>query len=290
MTPMELSLPDHPALAVLPDAPTRADIEAFGQFLQSLEADHVGPDIHTRHHFAGEVYGRSIVLGAECFLVGLPHKHDHLNVCVGDITVWTEQGKVRYTGAHIIESKAGCMRVGFAHAETTWLTVHRNATGGRDLEQIEDSLIEQADLLLTRRQAALEADRADYQVFLAEHGFTEPFVRSIVEDMRDHAEMPPGFDAFEVRASPIQGVGLFATRDLNAGETVAPARIGPRRTVAGRRTNHAKNPNCIFVQAPGGGLDLVTAQPVAKGTELTIDYRQAGRVNGSRPQAERISP
>ena len=145
------------ALAVLPEIPTREQIESFGQLLQSLESAGDMPDIGTRHHMAGDVYGRSVVIPAETYLVGLPHKADHLNVCVGDITVWTEHGRRRYTGAHIIPAKAGCMRVGFAHAETTWLSVHVNPTQGTDLQAIEDALIEHPERLMTRRHPALEA-------------------------------------------------------------------------------------------------------------------------------------
>lgn len=145
-------IPSHPALSVLPEVPTREDIEAFGCFLQSLEAEHVSPDIHTAHHLAGDVYGRSVVIQADTYLVGLPHKEDHLNVCVGDIVVWTEQGKQRLTGAHILPAKAGVMRVGFALADTTWLSVHVNRTGGTDLAAIEESLVQHADRLMSRRQ------------------------------------------------------------------------------------------------------------------------------------------
>ena len=43
------------------------------------------------------------------------------------------------------------MRVGFAHADTTWLTVHRNDTGTTDPQVLEDALVEHADRLMTRR-------------------------------------------------------------------------------------------------------------------------------------------
>lgn len=149
MTPMLPSTPDHPALALLPDAPTRAQIEAFGQRIEAMESAGL-VDLHTKHHINADIYGRSIVLGAETFLVGLAHTHPGIAVCVGDITVWTEDGRQRYTGAHIIQTKPGRMRVGFAHAETTWLTVHANKTGGTDVEKIEDSLVERPERLMTR--------------------------------------------------------------------------------------------------------------------------------------------
>ena len=148
---MQVSTVDHPALALLPDAPTRDQIERFGAYLQSMEGEHALVDIGTMHHHASGMYGRSVVIKAGTFLVGLPHKAAHLNVCVGDITVWTERGRKRLTGAHILVAEPGVMRVGFAHADTTWLSVHRNDTGTTDNEAIEDALIEHPELLMTRR-------------------------------------------------------------------------------------------------------------------------------------------
>lgn len=158
-TTRDPALVDHPALTLLSDCPTREQIESLGAFLESIEGGHPAPDISTAHYFVGEVYGRSVTIPAETFLVGLPHKADHLNVCVGDITVWTERGRERFTGAHVVKGRAGQMRVGFAHADTTWLSVHANHTGGEDLAAIEASLIENPDRLLSRRRSALECAR-----------------------------------------------------------------------------------------------------------------------------------
>lgn len=160
---LELTSPDHPALRLLPDVPTRDEIEAFGQMLERLEGEHGAPDIGTAHHVNEDLYGRSIVLPAGAFLVGLAHKRPGFAVCVGDITVWTERGRERLTGAHILQTVPGLMRVGFAHADTTWFTVHSNPTGAHDrtglgriaghhIEAIEDALVEHADRLMTRRR------------------------------------------------------------------------------------------------------------------------------------------
>ena len=150
---MEVSTTDHPALALLPDVPTREQIEQFGHAVLAAETRHGVVDIGTMHQHAGKLYGRSVVIPASTFLIGLPHKAAHMNVCVGDITVWTEAGRQRLTGAHIIASPAGDMRVGFAHSETTWLSVHVNDTGTTDTTLIEDALIEHSERLMTRRVA-----------------------------------------------------------------------------------------------------------------------------------------
>lgn len=151
MTPMLPSTLDHPALALLPDFPTQDDIEHFGHLLQSLEGEHGVVDVSTTHVHADKLYGRSVVIKADTFLVGLPHKAGHLNVCVGDVTVWTSAGRQRLTGAHILPADAGVMRVGFAHADTTWFSVHHNATGTTDVAEIEGTLVEHAERLMTRR-------------------------------------------------------------------------------------------------------------------------------------------
>jgi hypothetical protein len=145
---------NHPALALLPDAPNQEQIERFGELIQSLEGEHGVIDISTMHHHAEGLYGRSVVIKAGTFLVGLPHKAGHLNVCVGDVTVWTTAGKKRLTGAHILPAEAGVMRVGFAHRDTTWFSVHRNDTGSTHIELIENALIDKPALLLTRRTPA----------------------------------------------------------------------------------------------------------------------------------------
>ena len=92
---MDLSIPDHPAIALLPVAPTEAQIEAFGLLLQTHEEDGNGADLGTVSHVNEGVYGRSITIAKDTFLVGLPHKRAGLAICVGDITVWTAEGRQR---------------------------------------------------------------------------------------------------------------------------------------------------------------------------------------------------
>lgn len=125
----------------------------------------------------------------------------------------------------------------------------------------------------------LEFVREDYGRFLAEYGLTEAWVKAVVEDMSDHAEMPPGYDRFFLGPSAIQGQGLFAREAISAGQQVAIARLGSRRTVAGRLTNHSPLPNCRFEPMPDGLL-MVSRHAIDPGEELTVDYRQVGSVNG----------
>lgn len=129
-------------------------------------------------------------------------------------------------------------------------------------------------------------DRGDYADFLREYGFTEELMQAIVQDRTfDHySPRPEWFRFVRIGPSSLHGQGLFATEDLTAGQVLAPARIGGLRAPAGRWTNHAKNPNCVFVRRENGDLYLVAAREVEQGEELTMDYRQSGRVNGYEDQ------
>ena len=138
---------------LLPAAPTADDIERLAQYMLMLEPEHGVMDLQTVNHLSGKVYGRSVVIPAGTVLVGLPHKVAGLAVCVGDITVWTEGHSERLTGAHILTTQPGGYRVGLAHADTTWLTVHDNPSGTTDIEAIEAAIVEGPERLLTRRAA-----------------------------------------------------------------------------------------------------------------------------------------
>lgn len=139
--------------ALLPVEPSEADLEQFAQLVLAAEQDSGTPDLSHRMHLVDGIAGRSVVIQAGTVLVGLPHKRGGLAVCVGDITVWAAGTSQRLTGAHILTTQPGGLRVGLAHADTTWLTVHANDTGSDDVEVIEDALVEGAQRLMTRRLA-----------------------------------------------------------------------------------------------------------------------------------------
>ncbi|OYU79284.1 MAG: hypothetical protein CFE45_28785 [Burkholderiales bacterium PBB5] len=124
------------------------------------------------------------------------------------------------------------------------------------------------------------AARQDYRRFLTEQGFKEEHVRAAVENHSDMVPMPPEFDALELRRSPIAGRGLFTTRDVEAGDILAPARLAGKRTPAGRYTNHGPIPNAQMVPQSNGDLFLVASEDIARGTEVLVDYRQAGEAAG----------
>lgn len=137
----------------LPTTPTREQIERYEGELLKLEGQGHGLPLETWHHFADGLVARTILIPAGAQLTGGVHRAEHMNICAGDIQVWTEQGMKRLTGYHVLPSLPGAKRVGRTFADTWWTTVHLNPTNERDIAKLEDALIEAPDQLQQRRLA-----------------------------------------------------------------------------------------------------------------------------------------
>lgn len=97
-------------------------------------------EVETVHRFSHGIYEREITIPKGTLLTGKMHRTDHIShVLKGDISVLTEHGIERIRAPATIVSKAGMKRVGYAHEDTVWTTVH--GTHETDLERLEEELI-----------------------------------------------------------------------------------------------------------------------------------------------------
>ena len=108
-------------------------------------------DLETQHCLSGGMYARTITIRAGTVLTGATHKTDHVNIVSGDISVTTDEGVKRFTGYHVLPTKAGSKRAGYAHIDTMWTTVCK--TDLVCIEDIEDELVEERANLQTRLNA-----------------------------------------------------------------------------------------------------------------------------------------
>lgn len=94
-----------------------------------------------RHLFAPGIYAREMTIPAGVVLTGAVHRTEHLNiVSKGRITVSTDDGMEEVCAPFTFVSKPGTKRVGYAHEETVWTTIH--ATTTTDLDQLVEELTE----------------------------------------------------------------------------------------------------------------------------------------------------
>lgn len=113
--------------------------------------------------------------------------------------------------------------------------------------------------------------KVDYQLLLEEIGMTEVQVREYVE--RDDV-LEQYFGDYEIKPSPISGVGLFATRDFKEREVIGWSLIGALfRTHLGRFTNHCNSNNATTVFIEDINAFVIAVKDIKKGDEILLNYR-----------------
>ena len=77
------------------------------------------------HYFARGLYAREITIPKGTLLTGKIHLFEHINIISkGEISVLTEHGVKRIVAPATLISKPGIKRIGYAHEETVWTTIH----------------------------------------------------------------------------------------------------------------------------------------------------------------------
>ena len=101
---------------------------------------------HTLAH--GGVAARAVFLPAGTALTGCQMNLDNLCIVLGDIEVTTDEGPKRITGFAMLPATRGTKRVGYAHADTWWITCHHTTL--IDQRDIEDEMTDESHLLNSR--------------------------------------------------------------------------------------------------------------------------------------------
>ena len=237
--------------------------------------------IETVHTFLPGIYERKIIVPPWTVLTGAEHRTPYrVRLDAGRIAVNTDDGIVVLEAPAEMEAPAGVRRVGRVFDEWVhWVDIYANPDDCTDIEMLESRLyvVPEVGLGDTRAKALIERDRQDYRLFLTEHRLTDERMLKIGSITHDLVIMPRDHGV-EFRRSPIDGIGMFATRSFAPEDVICPGRIGGRRTPAGRFVNHSREPNAKPVDV-GGDIYAVAVRPIHIGDEITIDYRESMRVN-----------
>lgn len=226
-------------------------------------------EIPVTHYIHGGMYGRQITIPKGTLLTGQLYKFNHFDVMIsGDITVSTDTGeRKRLKGFNVFKGMSGKKRAGYAHADTTWITFH--VADGVDGEEIQRGLT--AGSFTELEEFYLEQERADYRAVITKLGLTEAQVQEQVHS-GVVTSLPEVFSYIKVDKSKLHGLGLFSTIGFMPGALICPARIDGARTVAGRYSNHASNPNAEMRFTDSGDILLVAKTCIAPGDEITTNY------------------
>lgn len=238
------------------------------------------------HHFGPGLYIREVSVKAGTLAVGHYQKFEHLNILLkGKVTIVKDGGeRVELTAPMIFVAPPGS-KVGYVHEDMVWLNIY--STNETDVNTLESTLLATASwwdnkIQISREEAhfARQDDRDDYLDCLKEFGYSEPQARAQAEDLSVMSDLPFSGYKVIVRPSSIEGSGLIATANIDLGEVIAPALLAGKKTIAGRYTNHAKQPNAKCVWLPNGDCNLVAIRKISgnragiDGEEITVDYRE----------------
>jgi quercetin dioxygenase-like cupin family protein len=257
--PVDLFAPIDGAVLAIREKKLKDKIDG----LQALMLEHDQADIPVRNVFSGGVYAREVFIPKGTMLVGKVHMTEHLNICLkGDLTFLTVDGPQRIKAPAMFSSPAGTKKLAYANEDSIWVNVHPDL--GLEPETTVDAIT-----VDTFAEYDSLVNKAHFLQAVGEFGFTEESVRAISVDESTLDRTP--LDGVYVQKSSIEGDGLFAARNFVADEIICPALVGGKRSLAGRYSNHAINPNCIMAYVDGA-LTLVAARAVESGEELTTDY------------------
>ena len=245
------------------------------------------------HHFGPGVYIREVTIPAGSYALGNLQLFEHLNIVIrGKVAVIGDSGVRVIEGPSIFTGQPG-RKLGYCIEECVWQNVYPNPDNCRDIETLENRWTEKSEVAKMFGKLYMEclsdqrqADRDDFERVLKESGLSAEQVRKESE-VDNVVAMPTEYAArLSVRDSHIEGKGLFLSSAASAGDVIAPARIGDRRTIAGRYVNHAKTPNCAYRKDHNGDVWLYALRDIAgciaghHGEELTADYMQAALTSG----------
>ena len=111
--------------------------------------------IEPKHYLAHGLYAREILIPKGTLLTGKIHLAEHLNIISkGDISVMTDEGIKRIKAPATIISQPGIKRVGYAHEDTVWTTIH--ACDETEIDKIEEALVVDSFEEFERRIGAKE--------------------------------------------------------------------------------------------------------------------------------------
>lgn len=261
--------------------------------LESHMLEHKQVDCPVIHHFGPGIYVREVHLPKGALALGHAQKFEHLNIMLaGKVAMPTPDGGLKILEAPSIFVGQPGRKFGYILEDVVWQNVY--ATNETDIDKLEAMFLDKSETwknqdfsLRQIRESLHGEDRQDYQILLGQIGLSDVEVRAQSENDEDQIPMPNGFaPKFTVRDSYIEGKGVFLSTGVETGEVIAPARLGGRRTPAGRFTNHAKDANAAFVLSDNGDIYLVATKPISgcvggeQGEEVTVNYRQALSLSG----------
>ncbi len=238
--------------------------------LNQVEALNAG---FMKDKFIHGMYARALLIPKHTFLTGKIHKRPYIDcVAYGDVSVksFFEDGSYedidRIDSFTYFEGKEGRKRVLFTHQDTLWFTVDPTSSTSADgvpADVIFDTMTDYRNI--TDNKIISSNPNDDYNDLCLEFGVTDKFMLE-----KSRSEPVIHVDCkFDMRSSIIDGIGMFATRDVCKGELIGFGRVDGIKTTLGRYVNHAYNKNAVMSQVD---FSITATSDIKENQELLFDY------------------
>lgn len=247
------------------------------------------------HRFGPGVYIREVKLYAGSVVVGHHQNFEHQNIFLQGKMTLLMDGDAKEIKAPMMFVAGPGRKIAYIHEDCVFLNIYPNIENEQSIGKLEEKFLtksEEFSISESQKNSLLigmtEQDRKDYNLVLNSIGLTDEQAKKISEKTDDLIELPYGAWKIKIAKSPIEGLGLFATSDLDDNENIAPAKINGKRTMAGRYANHSANPNAKRIMKNNGDIDLVAIKKIQgcrggfDGQEITVDYRDLMSFNNLR--------
>jgi hypothetical protein len=227
-------------------------------------------DLNVKHFYINGMYAREITIPKGAMITSRVHAYGYVDIMIsGDITIITDAGKSSYSGYNLFEGFAGKKRVGLAHTEVKWITIHNVPNRDDASENFYDKLT--YDSVDSYSEFAKEQNKISYEKALEVIGVSAD---TVDEQSKNTKDIDTTTDSkFSLDNSTIDGFGLFSKEFYNAGDVIGCARKDGLRTILGRKVNHSYNPN-LLAEERDGDIVFIASRLIRMGDELFNDYIQ----------------
>lgn len=228
------------------------------------------------HRFGPGIYIREVFIPAGTLAIGHHHVSEHTNIMLKGVADFLmDDGSIeRREAPYYCVAPAG-RKIAYVYEDMVWQNIY--ATDETDIVVLEATLLDISKEWLEHEEGLEKlqriGDQMDFLIAAEEGGWSLDLVRKVSENTDDAIGLPHGTYKFKIAWSQIEGKGVVAASAYEPFEVVGPARIGDRRTVIGRYTNHAKRPNAMM-SVDGDTVNLIVTKPISVDEEITVDYRK----------------
>jgi hypothetical protein len=226
-------------------------------------------DAPVTHIFGNGLYIRETRMSPGA-AVGHYQRYPHMCVLVkGKCTMIQSDGTFKEFSAPMTFIAPPGKKAGYVLEDCIWLNIY--ATNETDVEKLENYYLD--------KDYSAEFNLVNTSILdsiLDETEFKRQY--SPLGTYRDLIELPYGSYKMMLYTTPTGHKGLFATASIVAGETICPAKIGNRLTIAGRYVNNSEVPNAEMRLSPNGDVELVAIKKIngncggVPAQEITVNY------------------